>query len=108
MVQVIWTPLAQEDVEDIFNYYNSISNRVAQAVAEEIFDAANHLETMPEMGTIEPTFAHLHRNYRYLVVLRRYKLIYLYENQVSSILMVWDCRQNPELLKHNDRFSSIP
>ena len=105
MVQVIWTPLAQEDVHNIFDYYNGISSRVAQAVVEEIFDAANRLETMPEMGAREQVFAHLNREYRYLVVLRRYKLIYLYENHACSILMVWDCRRNPELLKNSERFS---
>ena len=101
---MIWTPLAQEDVQNIFNYYSGISNRVAQAIAEEIFDAANNLETMPEMGVKEQLFEHLHRDYRYLIVLRRYKLIYLYENLTCHILMVWDCRQNPELLKNSERF----
>ncbi len=106
MVQVIWTPLAQKDVENIFRYYEGISNRVAQAIVEELFDAANNLETMPEMGAKELTFEHLHRNYRYLLVLRRYKLVYLYENQTCSILMVWDCRNNPNILLNSDRFSA--
>lgn len=34
------------------------------------------------------------------------ELIYLYENDVCSILMVWDCRQNPNSLTDSDRFES--
>lgn len=27
-------------------------------------------------------------------------------NNVCSILMIWDCRQNPNALENNDRFKS--
>ena len=61
---------------------------------------------MPEMGPKEPELEYLKRNYRYVLVLRTYKLIYLYENDVCSILMVWDCRQNPKRMKDSERFES--
>ena len=35
-----------------------------------------------------------------------WKLIYLYEQDTCSILMVWDCKRNPEDLQNNSRFES--
>ncbi len=104
MVKVILTPLAIEDVENIFQSLDVFSHRAAQTLKNETIAAARRLKQMPEMGPVEPTLEHLNRNYRYVLVLRRYKLVYLYENGVCSILMVWDCRKNPAQLKGSSRF----
>ena len=104
MVSLIWTELAQRDLDEIFRYYDTISIKVAIAYSEEIIKAGDLLVFFPEMGPMEPVLCHLGRNYRYILVLRRYKLIYLFEDEVCSILMVWDCRESPELLKNSDRF----
>lgn len=104
MVKVVWTPSARQDVESIFHYYDKLSHRVAKALVIELLDAARQLQLMPEMGPKEPILEFLHRNYRYVLVRRHYKLIYLYERQICSILMVWDCRQNPSLMEQSDRF----
>ena len=56
------------------------------------------------MGPLEPSLEHLERNYRYVLVQHRYKMIYLFENEVCSILMIWDCKKNPKLLLNSDRF----
>lgn len=106
MVKVIWTPSAIEDAESIYRYYDSLSHSAAKKLMKEMLDATRRLKQMPEMGPKEPNLEQLNRNYRYVLVLRRYKLVYLYENNVCSILMVWDCRQNPILLKQSERFSS--
>ena len=98
MAQIIWTELARIDIENIFHYYETISSLLAETIVYEIFDSVYYLKKMPEIGAKEPLFSHLRRNYRYLVVRKRYKLIYLYENN-KFILMVWDCINNPELLR---------
>ena len=105
MVQIIWTPLAQEDVASVFRYYEKYSIHFAQRIVEEIFCRANGLEKMPEMGALEPILEHLGRNYRYLLVFRRYKLIYLFEHETCYILMLWDCLSNPNLLRDSDRLT---
>lgn len=99
MAQIIWTELARSDIENIFHYYETISSLLAETIVYEIFDSVYYLKKMPEIGAKEPLFSHLRRNYRYLVVRKRYKLIYLYENNKCFILMVWDCINNPELLR---------
>ena len=104
MVQVILTPPAQHDADNIFRYHEEFSNNTAHKLMKEIVSVARLLRLFPEMGPREPTLSHLDRNYRSVLVLRRYKLIYLFEDNVCSILMVWDCRESPELLKNSDRF----
>lgn len=104
MVQLIWSDLAQHDLDEIFRNYESLFLRVAITYMEEIIRAGDLLEFFPEMGPKEPALSHLDRNYRSVLVLRRYKLIYLFEDNVCSILMVWDCRESPELKKNSDRF----
>lgn len=104
MAQIVWTELARSDIESIFHYYETISSLLAETIVDEIFESVDYLKKMPEIGAKEPLFSDLDRNYRYLVVLRRYKLIYLYENNICYILMVWDCRNNPELLRKRERF----
>ena len=100
MVKVVWTSSARQDVEAIFRYYDGFSHSFAKRLMEEFLDAARRLMPM------EPLLEQYNRNYRYIVVIRRYKLIYLYENETCSILMAWDCRQNPNSLKNSDRFES--
>ena len=104
MVQVIWTELAQLDFDEIFHYYDSFSSKVAISYSEEVIRTTDLLELFPEMGPQEPLLTHLERNYRYVLVFRRYKIIYLFENDVCSIMMVWDCREDPKSLLSSDRF----
>ena len=106
MVEVILTPFARDDAESLFLYHYSFSPDVAKTLRQEIIMAARRLRFFPEMGPLEPNLEHLGRNYRYVLVQHRYKLIYLYENEVCSILMIWDCKKNPRLLLSGGRFSS--
>lgn len=99
-----WTKLARRDLEEIFRFNDALSHKMAITYSEELLKAGDRLMQMPEMGPKEPNLEHLNRNYRYVLVQRRYKLIYLYENEVCSILMVWDCRQNPKLMEDSNRF----
>ena len=104
MAQLNWSEPAWCDMEEIIRYYESLSHKTALFYSEELLNAGDRLMLMPEMGPKEPLLERYHRNYRYVLVLRRYKLIYLFEKETCSILMVWDCRQNPNLLENSDRF----
>ena len=106
MVKVVMTPSARNDAESVFRYIDGFSRRAAQAFKKEVVAAARRLKQMPMMGSKEPLLRRYHKNYRYVLVQSRYKLIYLYENDTCSILMVWDCRQNPKQLKNSERFES--
>ena len=104
---MIVTPSAIRDAKEIFGYYESCSSYgFARKLLKEFIAYARRLEQMPEIGPKETLLKRYDKNYRYVLVKRRYKLIYLYEKETCSILMVWDCRQNPQLLKNSDRFES--
>jgi len=98
MAQIIWTEPARSDIESIFHYYETISSLLADTIIDEIFNSVEYIKKMPEIGAKEPLFSHLRRNYRYLVVRKRYKLMYLYEGDKCYVLMIWDCKNNPKLL----------
>ena len=106
MVQLNWTEPARDDLEEIIRYYGNFSHKTALYYSEEILKAGERLMLMPAMGPKEPLLEQYDKNYRYVLVQHRYKLIYLYENETCSILMVWDCRQNPNTLKDSERFES--
>ena len=38
------------------------------------------------------------REYRSLVVMRKYKVIYFIEDEIVHISAIWDCRRNPDTL----------
>ena len=93
MVPLIWTEPARNDLESVFGYFNAISTKVAIHYSEEFIKAGDRLKIFPEMGPLEPSLEHLERNYRYV-----------FENEVCSILIIWDCKKNPKLLLYSDRF----
>jgi len=99
MVQVNWSLEAQEDVFNIFQYWSQFSIKYAQDLMEEMFSSSDLLETTPLMGVIETSFKNPNHEYRFLVIQKRYKVVYMYENNICDILIVWDCRRNPQLLK---------
>ena len=98
MVQVNWTLEAQEDVFRLFQYWAQFSYSYAQTLMEEILASTDLLETNPKIGAIERTFENLEHEYRFIVIQNRYKVVYLYENNICDILLVWDCNRNPRLL----------
>jgi plasmid stabilization system protein ParE len=106
MVKVIVTPSTIGDAKNIFSYYEAnFSHSFSKKLLKEFVAYVRRLEQMPEMGPKESLLEHLNRNYRYVLVQRRYKLVYLYEHQTCFILMIWDCRQDPKLLENSERFS---
>ncbi|MCQ2324856.1 MAG: type II toxin-antitoxin system RelE/ParE family toxin [Paludibacteraceae bacterium] len=99
MVQVNWTLEAQQDVSLIFQYWVQFSYQYAQDLMEQFFSSTDLLETTPQIGSIETLFEDYEHEYRYLVINKRYKIVYLYQNNICDILLVWDCYRNPQLLK---------
>ena len=53
MVQLIWTELAQLDLDEIFRYYDAFSRKIVISYLEEIIKAGDLLESFPEMGPRE-------------------------------------------------------
>lgn len=97
---VFWSRLAENRLQDIFNYYKSKAGiRTARKIVRGIVDATIGLERFPEKGTIEEYLKDRPQEFRYLLY-TNYKIIYLIdlEKQMIVISTVFDTRQNPESL----------
>lgn len=91
MLIVEWTEPALEDLEMIHDYVALRSKKSANRLYHALLGGSEILQTSPEAGKLEPGLP----DYRFLIVKRRYKLIYCIENDVAYIVAVWDCRQEP-------------
>ena len=100
MALIIWQDAAVCHLRAIYDYYReNASAEVAARILLDLQNAPDILASFPEAGSEEKGFSHLSSNLRYLVVRKNYKIIYLYENNICSILAIWDVRQNPEQLQ---------
>ena len=97
-LEVYWTQLAENKLDDIFNYYKiKASHKTAQKLINGIVDSTIDLEKNPQIGQKEPLLPEHNENFRYLVY-KNYKIIYWIntDSKRIEIANVFDCRQNPE------------
>ncbi|MCQ2324335.1 MAG: type II toxin-antitoxin system RelE/ParE family toxin [Paludibacteraceae bacterium] len=100
MAVIIWQDAAICHLKAIYEYYrDNASAEVAAHILLDIQNAPDILASFPEIGSKEDSFRNLSTHLRYLVVRKHYKIIYLYENNICSILAIWDVRQNPAMLQ---------
>lgn len=99
MAQVIWQESAIAHLQSIYHYYyEHTSEAVAARILIDLQNAPDVLESFPYSGSEETSFSHLSTTYYYLVVRKRYKIIYMVEDNICSILAIWDVRKNPDML----------
>jgi plasmid stabilization system protein ParE len=99
VMNVIWTPPATNDLENIFNFYKgSASDTKAQEIIDLIIDATEIFTldnlTTKEIGQVELDLQHRNRGYRYLVE-SHFKIIYFIDKKNIVITHVFDTRQDP-------------
>ena len=103
MALIKWHSKAKEHLRLIFDYYyRNASANVALSAAETIMGSVDQLEEFPLLGKKDTLFSTADTQYYFLVVKwrrRTYKIYYLYENDICSILAIWDCSMNPGKLK---------
>lgn len=106
MGKVVWDPQALEQVHEIYDYYyEHMSPQVAYDLLMDIMSAPDVLENFPKTGTLEPVFDGIETEFRYLVVRKHWKLIYFEMEEACHVAVVWDTRNNPDVLI--TRLSSI-
>jgi len=95
---IIWLPLAEKALEDIFLFYEEKNIQVARKIISDIRQATRQLATFPEMAAVEQLLSNRPEIFRSLVVKQTYKVVYFIKNQYIYIADIWDCRQNPNKL----------
>lgn len=100
-MEVAWSPTAGNQLDEIFTFEMKRSQRFAAKVYKAVVEQTEGLAIFPEKGAKELSLECLQLEYRRIVVLRRYKVIYRFNpsEERVDVVAVWDCRQNPETLR---------
>ena len=62
----------------------------------EVEDIVNTLTIMPELGKIDPLFAHRKQLYRSVIVRRLNKIVSYIKDDTIRIAAMWDTRREPQ------------
>jgi len=96
-LEVYWTRFAENKLDDIFNYYETTSNKIiAKRLVNGIIDKTIGIEKSPYIGQKELLLENYKQEFRYLVH-KNYKIIYWINSSKKRIEIsnVFDTRQNP-------------
>jgi plasmid stabilization system protein ParE len=88
-MKVVWSPLALQKLGDAAEFIALDNQLAAENWVNEVFDKAELLSTMPEMGRMVPELPNT--NYRE-IIFGHYRVIYSLSFEVR-ILTVRNCRQ---------------
>ncbi len=95
-VKVLWTDTSLAQLQEIFDYYSFNENTsVASKIVRRIVKKSILLESNPFIGVKEQLLTDRPFEYRFLVV-SNYKIIYRFNDNITRIVSVFDCRQNPK------------
>ena len=98
-IKILWSDSALAELEEIFDYHKTkASSSIARNLVKLIVQKAQTLESNPFVGVKEPLLSNRPFEYRYLVV-KSYKIIYRFNDNLIRINTVFDCRQNPDKLE---------
>jgi len=94
--KIIYTIKAQESLKKILVFYKerNNSNVYSKKLLDEIKDIILLLLTNPELG-IKVNNNQILR----VLIKKNYKIFYEIKINKIEILLIWDCRQNPDDLK---------
>ncbi|MCD8178334.1 MAG: type II toxin-antitoxin system RelE/ParE family toxin [Tannerellaceae bacterium] len=97
---LLWSPLAIKNIEDIYDYYATISKQLATKIYNNILDEAKRLEIFPEMAAPEPYLSFHDKNFRSLITKGgKYKITYyIHGERYIIISSVTSCLQSPDIL----------
>jgi len=90
--KIIWTDAARSELYQILDFFIQRNNSTSYSAKlfKEIQHTLKVLSRYPFLG--KPTDI---PNVR-MIVLKEYQIYYIIENGNLVVLMIWDCRQNPE------------
>jgi len=89
---------AEKHLDNIFDFICSVNERAAIDTYNTILDKIDFLAKQPKMAAIELLLEEFSREYRSLIVIKKYKVVYFVENEIVHVSAIWDCRKNPDTL----------
>jgi plasmid stabilization system protein ParE len=100
-MKVVWLTAAESQLEDIYEFEARRSPVYAAKVYNDIIDAADKYLALPVSTARELSLNDLPREYRRIIVMRKYKIIYRPDPVTGRMVVVsvWDCRRDPAFLR---------
>ncbi|WP_396166492.1 type II toxin-antitoxin system RelE/ParE family toxin [Flavobacterium sp.] len=92
-LNVIWTFEAEKDLDEIYEFYLQVSDKIALKIISEIILETDKIVFLEEFQVDE-----INSNYRRIFV-RHFKIVYRVVTNEIVIFGVFDSRQNPEKLR---------
>jgi toxin ParE1/3/4 len=98
-IKILWTDFALFQLEEIYDFYKIYANTgIAKKLVKSIVEDSIKLQSNPFIGAKEPLLAGRIFEYRYLVK-QKHKIIYRFNNNLVTIISVFDTRQNPRKIE---------
>lgn len=98
-VKVLWSDTSLAQLQEIFEYYKlRVSTNVARNIIKGIVKKSIQLKSNPYIGVKEPLLGNRLFEYR-LLLEKNYKIIYRINDNIASVVSVFDCRQNPQMIE---------
>jgi plasmid stabilization system protein ParE len=91
-LNVVWTFEAENDLDDIYEFYLQVSHKIALKIISEIILETDKIIFLEEFQVDE-----INSKYRRIIV-RHFKILYRVVSNEIVIFAVFDSRQNPEKL----------
>jgi len=99
---VYWTRLAENKLDDIYDYYESVAGiQIARKLISGIINKTLGLNKNPHIGQKEELLSDRPQKFRYLVF-KNYKIVYWINKNKNriDIVNIFDTRQNPLKIKN--------
>ncbi|MBI4649065.1 MAG: type II toxin-antitoxin system RelE/ParE family toxin [Bacteroidia bacterium] len=94
--KIVWNEDAKNDLQEITEYFNKRngSNTYSKKLIKELKQSVKLLLTNNKMGKKVEDDENLR-----VIITSNYKIFYEIKEKEIEILLVWDCRRNPDDLK---------
>ncbi len=103
-LEVYWLELAENKLEDIYNYYLiKAGKRITENLVNGIVDSTIGIEKQSEIGQVETSLKRREQEFRYLMF-KNYKIVYWinYDFRRIEIANVFDTRQDPDKINETE------
>lgn len=95
-MKTIWAPQAKESLRQIAKYIQSdFGSKARKNFINEVRKRETLLKSNPNIGMIDPLFAHRQPTYRSVIINGLNKMVYYVENNTIYIAAFWDTRREP-------------
>lgn len=96
-MKIHWHKRAVTMLHQIEEYIlREFGERASREFMHDVEQSVSALAKMPNMGMLDPLFAHRKQTYRSIIVRRLNKVVYYVKGDTIRIAAFWDTRREPE------------